>query len=94
MKDLVAVDPQTGQSDRCGVIAKKRVIGKTTVWLTYDEPNRFWWIVWQDDRLRKVGFVEARREVCWELFKNLDEDALDELRERRSSLPNRTTPEA
>ena len=47
MKDLVAVDPQTGQSD---------------------EPNRFWWIVWKDDRLRKVGFVEARPEVCWELF--------------------------
>jgi len=94
VKDLVAVDPQTVQSDHCGVIAKKRAIGKTTVWLTYDEPNRFWWIVWQDDRLRKVGFVEARREVCWELFENLDEEALDDLRQRRSSLPNRTTPEA
>lgn len=94
MKDLVAVDPQTGQSDRCGVIAKKRTIGKTTVWLTYDKTNRFWWIVWQDNRLRKMGFVEARREVCWELFESLDEAALTDLREHRSTLPNHTTPEA
>jgi hypothetical protein len=93
VKDLVAVDPQTGQRDHCGVIAKKTTIGKITVWLTYDEPNRLWWIVWQDDRLRKVGFIEARREVCWELFENLDEDILAELRDRRSSLPNCTTPE-
>ena len=93
MKDLVAIDPKTGQSDHCGVIAKKRAINKTTVWLTYDESNRLWWIVWQDDRLRKFGFVEARREVCWELFESLDEKALDALRERRSSLPNCTAPE-
>lgn len=85
--------PQTGQSDHCGVVTKKRTIGTSTVWLTYDEPNRFWWIVWKDDRLRKAGFVEARREVCWELFESLDEDAISELRERRSSLPNCTTPE-
>jgi len=31
--------------------------------------------------------------VCWELFENLDEDAIADLRERRSSLPNCTTPE-
>ena len=93
MKDLVAVDPQTGQSDHCGVVASKRTVGKITVWLTYDEASRLWWIVWKDDRLRKVGFVEARREVCWELFENLDEAAITALRERRSSLPNCTTPE-
>ena len=93
MKDLVTVDPQTGQSDHCGIIAKKRLIGKITVWLTYDEPNRFWWIVWKDERLRKVGFVEARREVCWELFEGLDEGAIADLRDRRSSLPNCSTPE-
>ena len=94
MKDLVAIDPQTGRSDHCGAIAKKRTIGKLTVWLTYDATNYLWWIVWQDDRLRKVGFIEARREVCWELFDNLDEDAIAELRDRRSSLPNCTAPEA
>jgi hypothetical protein len=80
LKDLVAVDPETGQSEHCGVIAKKRTIGKITVWLTYDQPNRFWWIVWKDERLRKIGFVEARREVCWELFESLGEDAIEELR--------------
>ena len=93
MKDLVAIDPQTGRSGRCGAIAKKRMIGTITVWLTYDATNCLWWIVWQDDRLRKVGFIEARREVCWELFESLDEDAIAELRERRSSLPNCTAPE-
>jgi hypothetical protein len=93
VKDLVAVDPLTGQRDDCGVIASKRMVGKITLWLTYDAANRFWWIVWKDDRLRKVGFVEARREVCWELFEGLTEDTITELREHRSSLPNCTTPE-
>lgn len=94
MKDLVAVDPLTGQRDNCGVITKKRAVGKITVWLTYDASSRFWWIVWKDERLRKVGFVEARREVCWELFENLSEDAITDLRERRSTLPDCAAPEA
>ena len=89
MKDLVAVDPETGQSEHCGVITKTRTIGKITVWLTYDAPNHFWWIVWQADRLRKIGFIEARREVCWELFEHINETTLAELHEHRSSLPDR-----
>jgi hypothetical protein len=93
VNDLVVVDPQTGQSEHCGVITTKRTIGKITVWLTYDAPNLFWWIVWRDDRLRKAGFIEARREVCWELFEGLDEKAIDDLRDRRSPLPNCSTPE-
>lgn len=89
MKDLVLVDPETGQQEHCGVIAKKRVVDKTTVWLTYDEPSRFWWIIWQEDELCKVGFVEARREVCWELFESIDKNTLADLRDQRSSLPDR-----
>lgn len=93
MKELVAVDPETGKRDHCGVITKRRDVGDVTVWLTYDQQSQLWWIVWQDDRLRKMGFVEARREVCWELFDSLDEDTLAELREKRSTLPNCTSPE-
>lgn len=81
MKDLVAIDPQTGKSEHCGVILKKRTVGKAAVWLTYDEPGRMWWIVVSDNRLRKIGFIEARREICWEMFDDLDEKTLDELRD-------------
>ena len=79
------LDPATGQRDHCGVIAKKRKIGNVTVWLTYDEPNRFWWIVWKDDRLRKVGFHEARRQTCWELFTELDENSLAQVRDQTTT---------
>lgn len=68
VKDLITVDPKTGARDNCGVINHKRTVGDITVWLTYDEPNRMWWIVWKDDRLRKAGYTEARREICWETF--------------------------
>jgi hypothetical protein len=78
MKDL-AVDPRTGQHENCGVALKKRTIGKATTWLTYDEADRMWWIVVSDDRLRKIGFIEARREVCWEMFDTLDEAELAKL---------------
>jgi hypothetical protein len=33
-----------------------------------------------DDRLRKIGYIEARREVCWETFEALDEAELAKLR--------------
>ncbi len=68
MKDLVAVDPATGVQVNCGTITKKRLVGDIPVWLTFDEGQRMWWIVWKEDRLRKIGYVEARREVCWETF--------------------------
>jgi hypothetical protein len=80
MKDLVLVDPKTGETTNCGVITKKRVIGEILVYLTYDEPSRMWWIVWKDDRLRKLGFIEARREVCWETFFEMTETDLATLR--------------
>jgi hypothetical protein len=83
VKDLVAIDPQTGKSEHCGGILKRRAIGKSTVWLTYDESGRMWWIVVSDECLRKIGFIEARREVCWELFDDLDEKTLKELRDYR-----------
>jgi hypothetical protein len=80
MKDLVAIDPETGERHACGAIAKKRMIGDTTVWLTYDEPGRMWWIVMQDDVLRKIGFIEARREACWETFFGMTETDVAKLR--------------
>ena len=80
MKDLVLLDPTTGAQESCGVIAEKRTIGDTTVWLTYDEPNHTWWIVWKDDRLRKLGYTLARREVCWEAFFEMTEADLAKLR--------------
>lgn len=80
MKDLVVVDPKTGRRENCGVIAKKRTIGDTLLYLTYDEPNRFWWIVWKEDRLRKIGFVEDRREDCWKAFLGMTEVDLAKLR--------------
>lgn len=80
MKDLVVVDPKTGGRENCGVVAKKRTIGDILVYLTYDEPNRFWWIVWKDDRLRKIGFAESRREDCWKAFFGMTEDDLAKLR--------------
>lgn len=80
MKDLALVDPDTGKTERLGVIRKKRSIGAATVWLTYDAADRMWWIVVSDDRLRKIGYIEARREVCWETFDALDEAELAKLR--------------
>lgn len=68
MKDLVIVDPTTGEREDCGAIVKRRVIGDIPLWLTYDEPNRMWWIVWKDEHVRKAGYGEARRGVCWETF--------------------------
>jgi hypothetical protein len=80
VKDLIAIDPQTGKSEHCGVVLKKRAIGKATAWLTYDQNDRMWWIVVSDDHLRKIGYIEARREVCWEMFDALDEAELGKLR--------------
>jgi len=95
VKELVAVDPETGRRDHCGAIAKRRDVGDVTVWLTYDESNRFWSIVWQDDRLRKMGFVEARREVCWELFEHIDEATIAEMRDQRwtGAIPDCGAPD-
>ncbi len=83
VKDLVLVDPETGKTERLGVILKKRAIGEAALWLTYDEADRMWWIVVSDDRLRTIGYIEARREVCWETFDALDEAELDKLRSWR-----------
>lgn len=80
MKDLALVDPDTGKTERLGVILKKRAVGAATVWLTYNAAARMWWIVVSDDRLRKIGYIEARREVCWETYDALDEAELAKLR--------------
>ena len=80
VKDLVLVDPRTGQTEQLGTILKKRSIGAATVWLTYEEADRLWRIVVSDDRLRKIGYIDARREVCWETYEALDEAALAKLR--------------
>ncbi len=68
MKDLIVIDPATGARENCGTIAKRRTIGDVPTWLTYDEANCMWWIVWKDDRLRKIGYIEGRRKDCWETF--------------------------
>lgn len=81
MKDLVIVNPDTGVRDNCGTIIEKRTIGDVTIHLTYDEPNRFWWICWNDGKSRKLGFIEARREVAWETFFALNEAGLAKLRD-------------
>lgn len=80
MKDLITIDPDTGVSENFGVITKKRKVGDADVWLTYDELHSMWWIVVQDDHLRKIGYIEARREVCWETFLEMKEDDLAKLR--------------
>jgi len=80
VKDLVLRDPDTGETENCGVILEKRTIGDATVCLTYHQDDRMWWIVVSDDRIRKLGYIEARREVCWETFFALDEAELTKLR--------------
>lgn len=80
MKDLVLFDPQTGERENCGTIAARRTIGRVPLWLTYDEVKRMWWIVWQDDRLRKAGYAKSRRKVCWETFRDMTETDLANLR--------------
>jgi hypothetical protein len=69
-------------SEHCGVILKKLTISGATAWILYDEADRYWWIVGLvegDDRLRKIGFIDARREVCWETFEALDAAAITAL---------------
>ena len=89
MKDLVLLDPKTGERENCGIIAQKREVGGVTVYLTFTEPvepadgdEGMWWIVWQDGRLRlhKMGYVVERREICWQTFTDLDEAELARLR--------------
>lgn len=82
MKDLVVIN-DGGVRENCGALAEKRTVGKTEVYLTYDEPRRFWWIIWKDaidERLRKLGFVVERREECWETFHMMTEASLAKLR--------------
>jgi hypothetical protein len=81
-KDLIAIDPDTGVSENFGIVTKKRRVGNADLWLTYDELHRMWWIVIQvqNDRLRKVGFIEARREVCWETFLEMGESDVAKLK--------------
>jgi hypothetical protein len=80
MKDLLLVDPKTGSSMNCGVITKKRQVGEILVYLTYDESSRMWWIVWHDEGPHHVGFIEARREACWETFFEMTPADLAKLR--------------
>jgi hypothetical protein len=70
-KDLVIVDPETGVQDSCGTIVKRRFLGSTPVWLTYDDSQAMWWIVWKDARVRKIGYRDARRLTCWDSFAKL-----------------------
>lgn len=82
MNDLIVIDPDTGVSENFGIVTDKRKVGDTNLWLTYDEPHRMWWIIIQveDDRLRKVGYIEARREVCWEAFFEMSEADIAKLK--------------
>lgn len=73
MKDLISVSPATGKSENYGVVCKKRMVGKTTVWLTYAEHDKMWWIVMKGAGMQVLGFVEPRREACWETFFELTE---------------------
>lgn len=70
---LFFIDPETGEQENHGVIIKKQMVADTTVWLTYSKADRLWWIVWQDDRLRKLGYGESRRKDCWKTFFELTE---------------------
>ena len=80
MKGLILVDPVTGERENCGAITRRRTIDNVPMWLTYDEVNHMWWIVWQDDCLHKAGYVENRREVCWQTFLKMTASDLAKLR--------------
>ena len=81
---LLMVDPKTDEQEDCGAIIEKRVVAETTVWLTYSKPDCLWWIVWQDDRLRKLGYGEPRRKDCWRTFFELTEAEMQALSEQRT----------
>jgi hypothetical protein len=70
---LLMVNPETGEQENCGVIIEKRLVAENAVWLTYSKADHLWWIVWQDDHLRKWGYNEERRKVCWRTFFELTE---------------------
>jgi hypothetical protein len=70
---LFFIDPDTGEQANHGVIIKKRTVADATVWLTYSKADRLWWIIWQDDLLRKLGYDESRRKDCWRTFFELTE---------------------
>ena len=71
-RSLRLVDPETGFQEDRGVIIHKRLVDDLTVWLTYSKVNRLWWIIWQDDRLRMLGFRDTRRKDCWRTYFELD----------------------
>lgn len=80
MKGLASVNLKTGEVMDCGTIAKTRKVGEILVYLTYDVTNHMWWIVWEDGGPHHVGFIEARREVCWETFFEMTSEDLAKLR--------------
>lgn len=84
MKHLLALDPRTGEQTDVGAIVRRRDVGPYDVWLTYDEPNRTWWIVAlerESGAWHQFGYREERREICWQTFLSLDEREIAELRE-------------
>jgi hypothetical protein len=86
-KDLIAVDPDTGVRDNCGTILDRRVIGGVPVWLTHDDDA--YWIVWQDDRLRKMGYTKARLAIAMRTFAELTDHEIDHLRQQADALRRR-----
>lgn len=82
MKDLKLIDPATGITENCGVIAAKRSIGTATVYLTYREADKMWWIIIREQPhgLWKIGYLIDRREVAWETFRDLDDVELAKLK--------------
>jgi len=70
-RKLVTKDPKTGETVSYGVIAKIRRVDGRKVFLTYDEDRRLWWIAADlGEGFRLAGYREARREICWEIFRD------------------------
>lgn len=74
MKDLIRVDPKTGERENLGLIEDRRSIGTVRLWLTHDVERRMWWIAWRDEGgVGKCGYVETRRDDCWDAFYGMTE---------------------
>jgi len=82
-REILSHDQETGELKSYGLLAAEREIDGVPVRLTYDEPARCWWILVERPRgLAAVGYLEAKRELCFEAFAGLTADDLDHFVER------------